>query len=93
MQTQTEMLHVRMDAEMKQKATAALSAMGLTASEAVRVLFHRIAIEQAFPLELKVPNAETRAAMAEIDEMVNKRNPRFTSADEMFAEIEETSGQ
>lgn len=93
MQAQTATLHVRMDAEIKRKATEALSAMGLTASEAVRLLFHRIAIEQAFPLELKVPNAQTRSAMAEVDEMVNRRNPRFTSADEMFAEIEETSGR
>ena len=54
------MLHVRMDTEMKRKATTALAAMGLTASEAVRLLFHRIAVDQAFPLELKVPNAQTR---------------------------------
>jgi len=91
MQTQTATLHVRMDAETKRKATKARSAMGLTASQAVRVLFHRIAIDQAFPLELKVPNTQTRSAMAEIDEMVNRRNPRFTSAGEMFREIEEAS--
>jgi len=59
-----------MDTDMKRKATEARAAMGLTASEAVRLLFHRIAVDQAFPLELKVPNAATRAAMAEIDEMV-----------------------
>ena len=47
--------------------------MGLTASQAVRLLFHRIAVDQAFPLELKVPNAQTRNAMAEIDEMVETR--------------------
>ena len=51
------MLHVRMDNELKRRANEALSAMGLTASEAVRLLFHRIAVDQAFPLELKVPNA------------------------------------
>ena len=64
------MLHVRMDAELKRKATEALAAMGLTAADAVRLLFHRIAADQAFPLELKVPNAETRRAMAEVEEMV-----------------------
>ena len=93
MKAQTATLHVRMDAEIKRKATEALSAMGLTASQAVRVLFHRIAIDQAFPLELKVPNRQTRSAMAEIDEMVSRRNPRFTSADEMCAETEEASGR
>ena len=61
------MLHVRMDTEMKRKATETLAAMGLTASEAVRLFFHRIAVDQAFPLELKVPNAQTRRAMAEAD--------------------------
>ena len=93
MTAQTSMLHVRMDTEMKQKATAALTAMGLTASEAVRLLFHRIAVDQAFPLELKVPNAQTRRAMAEVDEMVRNRSARFVSADEAFAELEEAGGQ
>ena len=37
MKTHSSMLHVRMDTEMKRKATAALAAMGLTASEAVRL--------------------------------------------------------
>ncbi|MYH48102.1 MAG: type II toxin-antitoxin system RelB/DinJ family antitoxin [Gammaproteobacteria bacterium] len=85
------MLHVRMDTEMKRRAMTALAAMGLTASEAVRLLFHRIAVDQAFPLELKVPNAQTRQAMAEVDEMVKTRRARFASADTMFAELEEAS--
>ena len=79
MKTQSTMLHVRMDTEMKRRATEALAAMGLTASQAVRLLFHRIAVDQAFPLELKVPNAQTRNAMAEIDEMVKKRRARRAS--------------
>ncbi len=41
--------------------------MGLTASQAVRLLFHRIAVDQAFPLELKVPNAETRVSRVPVD--------------------------
>lgn len=91
MTTQSSMLHVRMDSGLKRKATQALAAMGLTASEAVRLLFHRIAVDQAFPLELKVPNAETRSAMAEVDEMVKNREARFANADEMFAELEKAS--
>ena len=63
------MVHVRMATELKRKATEALAAMGLTAADAVRLLFHRIAADQAFPLELKVPNAETRRAIAEVEEM------------------------
>ena len=88
MTERSSMLHVRMDNDLKRRATEALSAMGLTASEAVRLLFHRIAIDQAFPLELKVPNAETRSAMAEAEEILSAGKTRFASADEMFADLE-----
>ena len=93
MSTQRSMLHVRMDTDLKRKATDTLAAMGLSASDAVRLLFHRIAADQAFPLELKVPNAQTQRAMAEVDEMVKTRKARLASADEMFAELDEASGQ
>ena len=93
MKTQSVMLHVRMDTEMKRKATETLAAMGLSASDAVRLLFHRIAADQAFPLELKVPNTQTQRAMAESEEMMKQGKARFASADEMFTELEEASGQ
>ena len=93
MSTQSSMLHVRMDSELKQKATETLAAMGLSASDAVRLLFHRIAADQAFPLELKVPNAQTQRAMAESEEMMKRGKARFASANEMFTELEEASGQ
>ena len=91
----SEMLHVRMDDEVKAKAVAALEAIGLSASDAVRLLFHRIAADQAFPLELKVPNAETRAAMEEAREISREMRRtgkgRFANAEEMFASLEKAS--
>ena len=93
MKTESSMLRVQMDAEMKRKATAALAGMGLTASEAVRLLFHRIAVDQAFLLELKVPNDDARRAMAEVNEMVKADSARFASAGEVFAELEEACDQ
>ena len=92
MNAHSSMIHVRMDNDLKDRATEALAAMGLSTADAVRLLFHRIATDQAFPLELKVPNAETRAAMEEADEFFkNGGTPRFDNADEMFAELEEES--
>ena len=93
MTERSSMLHVRMDNDLKRRATEALSAMGLTASEAVRLLFHRIAVDQAFPLELKVPNAETRSAMAEAEEILSSGKTRFATPDEMFADLEKTGRQ
>ena len=52
-----------------------------------------MAVDQAFPLELKVPNAQTRRAMAESEEMMKRGTARFDSADEMFAKLGESGGQ
>lgn len=90
--SQSSMLHIRMDNDLKAKATEALAAMGLTASDAVRLLFHRIAVDQAFPLELKVPNAETRAALDEARAIIAERRARFTDPDAMFADLDGKEG-
>jgi DNA-damage-inducible protein J len=60
---ETAMIHVRVEEDLKIRATEALSKMGMTVSEAVRVLLVRVASDQAFPFPIKVPNAVTRAAM------------------------------
>ena len=88
MSSASSMVHVRMDNALKDQATEALEAMGLTTADAVRLLFHRIVADQAFPLELKVPNAETRAAMAEADALFASRRLRFETADAAFETLE-----
>jgi DNA-damage-inducible protein J len=62
----TAMIHVRVDQNLKTNAAVALDAMGLSLSDAVRLLLTRIAAEQALPFEVRVPNAVTRAAMEEV---------------------------
>jgi DNA-damage-inducible protein J len=59
----TSMVHIRVDEKVKTKASKALAAMGLTVSDAVRLLLTRIAAEKAMPFEVRVPNRETRAAI------------------------------
>lgn len=86
--TQTSMLHVRVDNDTKEQAAAALDAMGLSMSDAVRLLLRRVIADQAFPLELKVPNAKTRAAMIEADEIAKARIARFEQSDALFADLE-----
>ena len=88
MAASSSMLHVRIDDEVKAQAIAALEAMGLSASDAVRLLFHRIIAEQAFPLELKVPNKATRAAMAEADDILSKRRARFGEGEALIADLD-----
>jgi DNA-damage-inducible protein J len=89
----TTMLHVRVDDALKTQATQALAAMGLTVSDAVRMLLTRVAADQAFPLELKVPNAETRAAMEESRQMMRTEMPRFTDVDAFFKSLDDAAAK
>ncbi len=89
--TTTAMLHVRVDDQIKEEASQALAHMGLTLSDAVRLLLHRVVVDQAFPLELKVPNAMTQAAMAESRKMMADRKARFASAHELFDDLSKSS--
>jgi DNA-damage-inducible protein J len=58
-------VRARIDARIKEEASAVLAAMGLTVSDAFRILLIRIAREKALPFEPLVPNDETIAAMRE----------------------------
>ena len=87
------MLHVRIDDEIKAQASEALSAMGLSVSDAVRILLKRVVNDQAFPLELKVPNAQTRAAMEEGRAMMKARAARFASVNALIDDLEKARHQ
>jgi DNA-damage-inducible protein J len=61
----TEMVHVRVEKRIKAQAAKALAAMGLSVSDAVRVLLTRVAAERALPFDVRIPNSATAAAMQE----------------------------
>lgn len=73
MAAQTSTLHVRVEVDIKDQATQALTTMGLTVTDAVRLFLRRVMIDLAFPLELKVPNAETRTAREESRAMMTEK--------------------
>ena len=56
-------VRARIDEETKDEAAAVLAAIGLTVSDAFRLMMVRIAKERALPFEPLVPNAETIEAM------------------------------
>ena len=87
------MLHVRVDDEVKAQASEALAAMGLSVSDAVRILLKRVVNDQAFPLELKVPNAQTRAAMEEARTMAKSRAARCDTAASLLDDLEKARQQ
>jgi len=87
----TTMVHVRVDEKIKAQATETLAAMGLSVSDAVRVFLMRVVADKQMPFALKVPNTETRAAMAEADEIARTRSVRFETATELLDDLEKNS--
>ena len=61
--TANAVVRARVDEHIKEEASIVLEAMGLTVSDAFRMLLTRVAREKALPFEPLVPNAETIAAM------------------------------
>ena len=61
--SENTVVRARIDAHTKDEAAAVLAAMGLTISDAFRLMMVRIAREKALPFEPLVPNAETIEAM------------------------------
>lgn len=91
MNAQTSMLHIRVEDDIKEQATEVLSALGMSMSDAVRLFLRRVVIDQAFPLELKVPNAETLAAMKESHKLMTQGRTGFATLDDLLADLEKNS--
>jgi DNA-damage-inducible protein J len=81
----TSMVHVRVDERVKERAAATLAKMGISVSDAVRMMLIRVAEEKALPFEVRVPNATTVKAMQSAD---RKQGKRFRSTDALFKDLD-----
>jgi len=74
----------RIDRETKERAAKALAAMGLSISDAIRLLMMRIADEKRLPFEIKAPNAVTVLAM---DELARGKGKRLDGPAALFKDL------
>lgn len=61
----TQMMHTRIDPNLKQKAEAVFQAIGINTADAIRIFFTQVTLNQGLPFEVKIPNKETIKAMEE----------------------------
>lgn len=93
MTTTSTMIHIQVDEKIQIQATKTLSGLGLSVSDAVRVFLERVATDQQLPFALSVPNAETRAAMAEADLIADRHQARFHSGIDLIDDLEKNARQ
>jgi DNA-damage-inducible protein J len=82
----SEVVRARIDPTTKARAASALADMGLSISDAIRMLMLRVAEERRLPFEVKAPNSETRAA---IDELESGRGKQFDSVAALMADLQD----
>lgn len=84
MSTADTYVRARIDTATKERAADALNAMGLSISDAIRLLMLRIADEQRLPFDLKVPNSDSRKARAELEA---GKGRKFKSVKALMADL------
>lgn len=80
-------IRARIEPGLKAEATSVLKSMGLTPSDAIRLFLHRVVDEKALPFAVKAPNAETRAALRDVEQGRGLKRHASTAA--LFAELDE----
>ena len=78
-------VRARIDSDTKTRATEALRAMGLSVSDAIRLLLLRVADEKRLPFTVRAPNTATVKAMEELDAGKGKR---FSNAEDLFEDLD-----
>jgi len=77
-------VRARIEGDVKIRASEVLAEMGLSVSDAIRMLLIRVATERALPFEVRVPNAETVEAIRELDQ---GGRARFANVRELLADL------
>lgn len=66
----TQMIHARVDQNLKHDAELIFSSLGLNMADAIRIFFMQVILNNGLPFEVKIPNKETRKAIK--DSRLNK---------------------
>jgi DNA-damage-inducible protein J len=86
MRTADTYVRARIDSATKERAADTLADMGLSISDAIRLLMMRIVDERRLPFEVKVPSSTTRKAIAELE---TGKGKRFATTDALMADLNE----
>ncbi len=81
--SQTAVIHARIDPATKAATERILESIGLTPTEAIRLLYRQIAMRGEFPVELRTPNADTARALSMADK--GEDVEIFDSIEELYA--------
>lgn len=86
--TKTVTVQARMEPKLKKQADKIMASLGLNATTAITMFYKQIVQQRGIPLELKLPNDETLAAMHELqDPQFRASAKKFKNVDELMADL------
>lgn len=81
--SKTDRIEARIEPELKQAAESVFFKLGMSPSDAIRIFYKQVELCQGLPFGVRIPNAETRAAIQEVEKHP-ERLTRYRNVDEMF---------
>lgn len=83
-------ISIRINDDLKQNAQKLFDDLGMDLTTAITVFLSQAVRERSIPFRIgyDVPNAETAAAMIEVEEMAKRKERGFSSVEEMFKELD-----
>lgn len=81
----TKNVTVRLDADLKQEAEQVFSDLGLSTSQAIVLFYKQVQLNRGLPFEVRLPNLETRQALADADNRHNLKS--YDNVDELFEDL------
>ncbi|VAW40422.1 hypothetical protein MNBD_CHLOROFLEXI01-4377 [hydrothermal vent metagenome] len=82
----TAIIHARIDPETKTKAETILRRLGMTPTEAIRMFYAQISLQNGLPFDVKIPNDLTAATLTKSHH--GEDVEEFNALDEMFGSWE-----
>ena len=83
--TADAVVRARVSGQVRDEATTVLASMGLSVSDAIRMMLVRVAAEKALPFEVKVPNAVTARTLRKVEQGQDLERPK--DAADLFAKL------
>jgi DNA-damage-inducible protein J len=84
----TAYITARIEPKLKAQAGRVLAKVGVSTTDAITMFMRQVVLHGGLPFEVRVPNAETRKAIEELEDPARRAElKRYATTDEMFAEV------
>lgn len=84
----TSTVQIRIEPELKASVEKVLDALGLSMSSAISLFLKQVVLHDGLPFPVKIPNAETKAALNEIEAIkANKTSEKGQTKEELYADL------